>query len=261
MPRASTNSRTIPSKITPLWIVAAFVTLTETVLGMALTRVNGGVQVALTCFVILFALLVAGGFFLILWNRPYVFYSPGEYGNTDPKGFIEAMRGRIPEVFAEQVIDAEAMLQDDSATFSLIDSLIDESIRQHMILMRIKNVQIPFDVSFLAMRFETGKAETSWSSGGISASEITKKLGGSGLVAVDPLGPAVGLTDLGKKFADWLISKGRQNDFYASPLGGWGEVKRPPDLPKGFVTKTVGVPQESSASPSRDVPQVGRSDI
>lgn len=67
------------AKVTPLWIVAAFVTLTEAVLGFAVTQVEGGVQIALTIFVISFALLVAGAFFLILWHRPWVFYPPSEY--------------------------------------------------------------------------------------------------------------------------------------------------------------------------------------
>ncbi len=75
-------------RVTPLGIVATFVTLTESVLGLALTQVTGGVQVALTVFVIVFAILVAGAFFLILWFRPFVFYSPSEYGDIDPKAFI-----------------------------------------------------------------------------------------------------------------------------------------------------------------------------
>src|SRR5205823_838226 len=84
-------------RVTPLWIVATFVTLTETVLGLALTQVAGGVQVALTGFVIAFALLVATAFFLILWFRPYVFYSPSEFGDLDPKAFVDAMRGKLPD--------------------------------------------------------------------------------------------------------------------------------------------------------------------
>src|SRR5438128_154475 len=93
-------------KITPLWIVAAFVTLTETVLGYALTQVSDGVQVALTTFVIVFAILVAGSFFAILWSRPYVFYSPAEYGDIDPRHFADAMRTRIPSQVAEQMREA-----------------------------------------------------------------------------------------------------------------------------------------------------------
>jgi hypothetical protein len=34
--------------LTPLWIVSLFLTLTETVLGVAVTQTAGGVQIALT---------------------------------------------------------------------------------------------------------------------------------------------------------------------------------------------------------------------
>jgi hypothetical protein len=61
--------------ITPLWIVALFVSLTETVLGIAVTQTTGGVQVALTVFVLVFPVLIAGSFFAILWHKPYVFIS------------------------------------------------------------------------------------------------------------------------------------------------------------------------------------------
>jgi hypothetical protein len=75
----------------PLWIVSLFVTLTETVLGFALTQTTGGVQMALTVFVLGFPVLVASAFFKTLWSMAWVFYSPNEYGNTDPERFIGAL--------------------------------------------------------------------------------------------------------------------------------------------------------------------------
>lgn len=79
--------------ITPLWIIALFVSLTEVILGIATTQTTGGVQIALTVFVIFFPLLIAGGFFLILWNKPYVFYPPKEFGDqTDVQKYVEAMQ-------------------------------------------------------------------------------------------------------------------------------------------------------------------------
>lgn len=82
-----------PKSTTPLRIIALFVSLTEAVTGFALTNAGGGVQVALTCFVIAFPLLVAGGFFLVLWYRPYVFYPPTEFGgSTDVERYVGAMR-------------------------------------------------------------------------------------------------------------------------------------------------------------------------
>lgn len=70
-------------RLIPLGIVATFVTLTEAVFGFALTQVSGGVQVALTVFLIVYAIMATVAFFLILWFRPYVFYSPSEFGHID----------------------------------------------------------------------------------------------------------------------------------------------------------------------------------
>src|SRR5690242_9171004 len=79
-------------RLTPLWIISLFVSLTETVAGIAATQVSGSIQIAFTAFAIGFAVLVAVAFFLILWNRPYVFYSPTEFGKqTDVDQFVKAM--------------------------------------------------------------------------------------------------------------------------------------------------------------------------
>ena len=102
-------------RLTPLWIVSLFVTLTETVLGAAATRTGGGVQIALTIFVLGFPLLVAGAFFLILWHRSWVFYSPSEYGNVDPSKYVEVLaqaQARMNRVATrtEEVIDKIAVV-------------------------------------------------------------------------------------------------------------------------------------------------------
>ncbi len=45
-------------------------------------------------FVIVFPILVAFGFFIVLIKKPYVFYPPSEYSNpTKPSEFINALRG------------------------------------------------------------------------------------------------------------------------------------------------------------------------
>lgn len=91
MPTRSTRPR---GRTTPLWVISLFLGLTQTVVTVGVTRTDGTVQAVLAVFVVLFPVLIAGGFFAILWNRPQVFYSPGEYGNQDPLKFAEAMRYR-----------------------------------------------------------------------------------------------------------------------------------------------------------------------
>jgi hypothetical protein len=85
------RTRTPGRHPTPLWIVSLFLTLTETVLGVAVMRTEGGVQIALTAFVLCFPIGVAAVFFAILWSRPWVFYSPGEYGGTDVGRYVDAL--------------------------------------------------------------------------------------------------------------------------------------------------------------------------
>src|SRR3989442_11717283 len=82
-----------PKRMTPLWVIASFLSLTETVAGVVATQTGGGVQVALTCFVIGFPVLVFAGFFAILWNRNYVLYPPTEFGDLmDVTKYVGAMR-------------------------------------------------------------------------------------------------------------------------------------------------------------------------
>jgi len=79
--------------LSPLWIIALFLSFTETVLGVAVTQTHGGIQIALTSFVISFPPIVSGLFFLVLWKKPYVFYPPAEFSKeVDVKTYVEAMQ-------------------------------------------------------------------------------------------------------------------------------------------------------------------------
>lgn len=92
MNKKSGSSINSPS---PLWVISLFVSLTEVVTGVAVIQATGVIQIALTVFVIVFPLLIAGIFFLILWYKPYVFYPPKEFGqNTNVGQFVEAMQRR-----------------------------------------------------------------------------------------------------------------------------------------------------------------------
>lgn len=88
--------------MTPLWVISLFVSLTEVVTGIAVTRAEGGIQIALTAFVIAFPLLVASAFFYILWSKPYVFYPPTEFSSgVDVNQYVSAMGARVAVVRAD----------------------------------------------------------------------------------------------------------------------------------------------------------------
>lgn len=84
--------------MSPLWVISLFVSLTETVLGVATTRVSGNAQLALIIFVIVFPVLIAGAFFAVLWKKPGVLYTPSDFVQTDVQKFFDATTGRPPLV-------------------------------------------------------------------------------------------------------------------------------------------------------------------
>jgi hypothetical protein len=77
-----------PRVITPMWIIFLFFAFTEVVLGLAVFKTTGGIQVALTIFVMGFPLLVAAAFFYLLIYRPENIFSPGEFRSD--AGYIES---------------------------------------------------------------------------------------------------------------------------------------------------------------------------
>ncbi len=91
----TTRPKRVPTRrITPLAIIALFISLTEAMTNVTVTQTSGAVQVALTCFVIIFPTLTAAGFFAILWSRPYAFYPPTEYGQqVNVRQYVAALRG------------------------------------------------------------------------------------------------------------------------------------------------------------------------
>jgi len=78
-----------PKFINPLWIIFMFFSFTEIVLGFVVFKLSGGIQIALIVFVIGFPLLVAIGFYLVLWYRPEHLYAPMDYGSSE--FFIRSM--------------------------------------------------------------------------------------------------------------------------------------------------------------------------
>lgn len=96
---AHQNPRT---KLTPLWIISLFVTLTETALSVSVTRTQGPIQVALTIFVIAYAIFVTGAFFFVLWYRPYVFYPPSEFTETKVSEYVDAFRQSRFEIVTDK---------------------------------------------------------------------------------------------------------------------------------------------------------------
>lgn len=115
--------------ITPLWIIALFVSLTEAVLSIAVTQTSSNIQLILTVFVITFPLLIAIAFFTILWNRPYVFYPPTEFGSdTDVETYVGAMQRNA---------------MDQGKLFSNIQDTIRSTITSKAVLSELSTTLLP----------------------------------------------------------------------------------------------------------------------
>ena len=112
--------------LTPLGIIAAFLGVTEVFAVSVLPFLANAVQMTLVWFVIIFPVLVACGFFTILWSRPENFYAPSEYGEKDPGEYIKAIREFSPTVKeqAKLVATIEKNPADSSAQFSLLATVL-----------------------------------------------------------------------------------------------------------------------------------------
>ena len=85
------NKASPKQPISPLWVIALFVSLTEVVAGLTVSQAKEGIQIALVVFVIGFPLLVAAAFFAILWWKNWVLYPPSEFSGVDVEQFVLAM--------------------------------------------------------------------------------------------------------------------------------------------------------------------------
>ncbi|MFI2207931.1 hypothetical protein ACH47Z_46405 [Streptomyces sp. NPDC020192] len=88
-----------PRVLNPLWIIALFLGLSETTVGIAAAQSSGWVQGLLAVFAVSFPILVSTVFFLILWQRPEVLYAPGDFPEHVPiSAYVDGMRRRsVPD--------------------------------------------------------------------------------------------------------------------------------------------------------------------
>lgn len=78
----------------PLSTIAIFFGSAEVMAGIAATVTADAIQIAFTAFALLFPLLVAGGFGVILWKKPAVLYAPGDFPKETPiQAYVDAIRG------------------------------------------------------------------------------------------------------------------------------------------------------------------------
>jgi hypothetical protein len=148
--------------------------------------------------------------------------------------------------------------ENKSAQYRLIDRLIEDAHRQHIILLRENALELPYTNYPMGHRYELGVRDKRWSGGLLNVSEFLTKLEGTQfLETVCHNGLKIRLTDDGAQFADWLIANGRKTDFFSTPYGGWGTPFRiegmPPEVNAERVAQgNLGQPATSPPSAPDD---------
>lgn len=121
-------------KGSPLWLIGLFVLFAEATSAIAAVKLDGWPQQALVIFVIAYATVVTAIFFLFLWFKPENFYAPSDYGDVSPESYVNALRG-LPSETINAVVNLEDNPFDQDALFALMDALVPEETKQHLILV------------------------------------------------------------------------------------------------------------------------------
>ena len=105
--------------------------------------------------------------------------------------------------------------------FSFIDSLIEDSFRQHIILMHEFTRELPYLEDRPTHIFEI-ESNYGASAGAFQVRNFYTRLIATQFVSLKPEDPSLTLTATGHEFAEWLISQGRKAAFMNTPFGSWG---------------------------------------
>jgi hypothetical protein len=165
----------------------------------------------------------------------------GKQKNLTPRpGWIRAENIPGPEVLAEVTTlsrEVARLAEENSnlkqkasleAQFSLIDSMSDDPDCQAVILMFETGKDIPPHTPY-AYSYDHGGAGS-----GSLATSTRERLVNAGVIRLTP-NRGWRLSDEGKRFAEWLINKGRRCDIFWTPVGGWGDPDPETERGRSFL--------------------------
>lgn len=223
----------------PLWLIGLFILFAEATAGLAAVKIEGWPQAALVIFVISYSTVVTAIFFAFLWFKPENFYGPSEYSDLSPDFYAKALKG-LPLETANAVTQFEANPTDMDALFHLMDSLISEEAKQHILLMRKRGGELDItgrDENGYTHHYEFITRRKDISFGLFSATSFMKKLKGTELISVSGSGNKLLLTSRGETFADWLMKHEKDAETFNSEKGRWGKEQSASDVLKELSTK------------------------
>jgi hypothetical protein len=227
-------------KASPLWLIGLFIIFAQATAAVAAVKIQGWPQGALVIFVISYSAVVTLIFFLFLWKKPENFYAPSEYGdNLSPESFVNALNG-APSDTIKAVTKIEKNPLNQEALFELLDSLLPEDVKQHLVLMRRSGGEI--DISNPDEKGFTHDYEIITRSKGISFGlfdplQFLGKLEGTNLVNIINDKQNLELTDRGQKFAQWLIDNNKDAETFNSDIGRWGKEQNVQEIIEKHFTE------------------------
>lgn len=212
-------------KSSPLWLIAFFMSIAEVAAAYTVTQSQGNVQIALLVFFIGYALMVTCSFFAFLWFKPANFYAPSEYGSLPPSEYAKALANLPSEALnAVEAVRLDPM--DEDKIFKVMDTLLPEEIKQHLILMSKNNNQISLpemnEMGF-THSYEIILKNKSISFGMFSPHKFLSKLNGTSLVTYSDSMSKIFLSDSGKRFTEWLVRHEKEAETFKSEIGKWGK--------------------------------------
>ena len=200
-------------------------TIAEGAAGYAVTQVTGTPQTALLTFFIGYAIVVTSVFFAFLWFKPANFYAPSEYGDVQPGEYAQALSG-LPSETTRAVEAARQNPLDEDAIFKVMDTLLPEETKQHLVFMakNSNTLDLPeMDEMGHTHRYEIILRNHAISVGLFSPEKFLSKLNGTELVTHLNTGRKLFLSERGKRFTDWLLKHERDAETFMSDLGRWGK--------------------------------------
>lgn len=99
--------------------------------------------------------------------------------------------------------------------FRVIDAMAEEPMCQAVIFMHETGLDVPRHSPYVCER-GAGQMLGSFGRNSLEAAGITRAAGGD----------RISLTDEGKRFAQWLISRNRKSAYFWTSVGGWGKIDR-----------------------------------
>ncbi|HEY9826899.1 MAG TPA: hypothetical protein V6D19_15785 [Stenomitos sp.] len=115
------NLLTPPKALNPLWVIFAFFSFSEVVLGVAVFNTVGAIQLALVYFVIAFPVFIATIFFLIIWFRPQHLYAPKDFSSDE--SFLRSMAAARSERLSRFAEEFEVELHQRLVSPQLVNRL------------------------------------------------------------------------------------------------------------------------------------------